>query len=266
MARKTRVAKSPQDVLSELGIDLEDKPCEWIDSLMVQRIGKWLLASYLVHDDHGGDDPINSCDGSGRILDGQDRFHHLGRFSDGEPEMEDQKALLTRLGMEDGEAFENAAYEMWCEAWDRGKVGTAHARALVRRYNDGGYDEHDGTDVRGIDACWIPDDSLLEHLNTFPEGEKRNEQAKQCFESALNEFNTWAEGDVYGCVHEEFELIGDDWEQADNDACWGHVGQDWALSALKDDHACRVKWRRKQARKQARNQRQINFHEASKNA
>lgn len=52
----------------------------------------------------------------------------------------------------------------------------------------------------------------------------------------LEEYAEWCNGNVYGCVIEEFELQGDDWVQTSEDACWGFIGSDWAQRALREEY------------------------------
>jgi hypothetical protein len=50
----------------------------------------------------------------------------------------------------------------------------------------------------------------------------------ECARQALEEYNAWLSGECYGVVVEWFK----DGEQVDHDACWGHVGTDYAETEL----------------------------------
>lgn len=63
-------------------------------------------------------------------------------------------------------------------------------------------------------------------------------------EAVCDEYAKWCSGEVFGCVVETFELQnpeevveGDDpeWEQVNEDACWGFIGCDYAMESLKSD-------------------------------
>lgn len=61
--------------------------------------------------------------------------------------------------------------------------------------------------------------------------------AKYC-DLAMEEYSNWVNGYIYGVVTEEFTRKNKhaDWEkQGNEDACWGHIGHEWATQALADE-------------------------------
>lgn len=63
-------------------------------------------------------------------------------------------------------------------------------------------------------------------------------------EAVCDEYAKWCRGEAFGCVVETFELQnpeevveGDDpeWEQVNEDACWGFIGYDYAMENLKSE-------------------------------
>lgn len=46
------------------------------------------------------------------------------------------------------------------------------------------------------------------------------------------EYESWCNGEVYGCVVQTFE----NGVEVENDACWGFIGHDYAKEALKDEY------------------------------
>jgi hypothetical protein len=67
----------------------------------------------------------------------------------------------------------------------------------------------------------------------------RRQAARELAQQALDEYNAWLGGDVYGCVIETFTNISSadepEWVQSYQDACWGYVGSDWAMQALREE-------------------------------
>jgi hypothetical protein len=62
------------------------------------------------------------------------------------------------------------------------------------------------------------------------------EVAVECAEQALESYNSWLAGNVYGVVVCDYVRAGteDDFDLVNSDECWGHVGTDWAKEALRD--------------------------------
>jgi hypothetical protein len=222
-----------------------------------RRDGKILLLGYLVHDDDCSN-PLQDTDGMGKIecKELQSNFmHHLGRDADGEPDTSEAAAILARLKGEDLDGFvcnTETLIDMWEEMRVQGKIGTLYSVALVY-YEHEGYREWQDGRARGrrhsymkIDAAWIPDKYLMEHLETFAP-ERRAEEAYKCFEISLDEYNKWATGDCWGVVVDIFERGPDGfYKLKENDACWGYVGDDYAKQELRE---ALVGWRKHLHRK-----------------
>lgn len=219
------------------------------DSSSYNKIYYWMprdrsviFVAYTVNDPYCYD-PIKDSDGQGRILTKRDDssfLQYVGRDSNGDAEIEPFLDVIARLkGYDRTGVFsteEQAAKEMWEEAALQGKIGTPFAVPLEeRRGYHGGYREIPWDDDREIDAVWIPDDCLLDHIKEFPK-HKQREEAHKCFKSALDEFNKWAEGDCWGVCVDEFRRIApNEYERTANDACWGYVGSEWAEEAALDE-------------------------------
>ncbi len=244
---------SPLERVRAFDLELNHTPKEYCAMhFWMQCGGKRVVVGYLAHDEHCHN-PLDGCDGSGKIVTQHDdkQFRaHIDHSPDSEPVLDQFIEILARLkGIKVDEFHEdediNAARLMFDEALNQGKVGTAYAVALVEQHQSGYREWNKGT----IDAVWIPDKSLLEHIDSFPI-EKRREEARKCFENALEEYNSWAEGDCYGVVIDVFvkrecgEYHHDDEE---SNSCWGYVGHIWAKSTLKDEFECNVKHYRKKA-------------------
>lgn len=204
-----------------------------------RRDHKLVLLGYLVHDDDASN-PLDNCDAMGKIIcKEQDRnfLSHVGVNCDGDPILEEQAAILARLKGEELDGFvceTDVLVKMWEEARKQGKVGTPYAVALSY-FDHEGYVESESRGHRWKpDAVWIPDDELLKHINTFAP-EKRAAEARATFEIAIEEYNKWAMGDCWGVVVDVFERQdGGSYKLKENDACWGYVGDDYALQELKE--------------------------------
>jgi hypothetical protein len=52
--------------------------------------------------------------------------------------------------------------------------------------------------------------------------------------ASLETYTAWCNGWVYGVVHCTYEADG---TFIDEESCWGFIGDEWAISQLKDEHA-----------------------------
>lgn len=248
-----RKRNSPEAAVDHFDLELtfDHRRDKWCDVLKFwrSRSGKHIVVGYLCVDE-SCDNPLMMCDGNGRILTKHlDRsfLQHVGRDTDGEPLLEECAAIMARLkgveldGVEcDGEALR----AMWDEMSRQGKVGTPYARALSF-LNHRGYVESSEGHRWAIDGVWIPDDTLLEHINSFPE-EHRREEAERCFRQALEEHNLWVTGECYGVVVDVFarEARGEPYERMEGtcEAVWGFVGREHAEDSLDDEFDAMKEW------------------------
>lgn len=118
--------------------------------------------------------------------------------------------------------------------------------------------------IRGDDGMYTPEYELLKHSIRRWQGTlgaciefartqqpiSRNDiraAAVKYAHGVVTEYAKWCEGDVWGCVTETFTLANpreegdtsdepDEWEQTDEDSCWGFIGWDYALETLKTEY------------------------------
>ena len=235
--------------VSELDLPNSYRKAEWCGEykLYVSRSKKHVVLGYLVYDSNC-ENPLVNCEGMGKILpinswkagrSSAANYSHLGRDSQGDPELEIYLPIVRRLaGVTEGEESDrhrDMALALWNEADKRGEAGTPYARALTSRHHGGYYETSKST---LIEAVWIPDEELLAHLESFKPGEERKEKANDCFESALEEFNRWAEGDCYGYIVEHFiheeGVNWKNWKMIDEESVWGFIGSEYAQEELQD--------------------------------
>ena len=233
--------QTPEQAVKHFELDLTFRHLDnWCGDYLFwrSRDTKVIVVGYLCHDNDCSD-PLVNCDGMGRIKDSVDFLHHVGRNDVGDPILDDQLKLIHRLrGIDETIVVDEAAIEvaqaMWDEAWAQGKVGTPYAVPLDERHGGGYMEWNRGT----IDAVWVSDDALMEHINSFSEGERRIE-ARKCFESSLDEYNKWATGECFGVVIDVFRRIEKDdlydrWGKK-HEACWGFIGHDHAIESLEEE-------------------------------
>lgn len=61
--------------------------------------------------------------------------------------------------------------------------------------------------------------------------------AERYSKAVAEEYANWCSGYVYGCVVQTFDLVDDEWVKRDDyDSCWGHIGDEYAEEALKDEY------------------------------
>lgn len=66
----------------------------------------------------------------------------------------------------------------------------------------------------------------------------RREVAVECAEQGLKTWNQWISGDVWGVCVETFD---EDGEKLTDDACWGHIGEEWAKQAMEENMSYHTK-------------------------
>lgn len=87
------------------------------------------------------------------------------------------------------------------------------------------------------ESVWVPDKCLREELEEIKDPQERYDQAVKYAKQAVEAYNAWSCGDVYGIVVQTHDKEG---VMLDVDAVWGHIGIDWAEEALAEDVAWRV--------------------------
>lgn len=87
----------------------------------------------------------------------------------------------------------------------------------------------DGVRFAGI---WIPDDCCREEIKLAGRSKaKKRARAVELAEQCCREYTSWANGDCWGICVDVFDKTG---QKIAEDACWGHIGSDWAEQALAD--------------------------------
>lgn len=79
-------------------------------------------------------------------------------------------------------------------------------------------------------AIWVADKGAIENLQG---SENLRSAIEEYAAGVCKEYESWCNGDVYGCVVQTFELKDGEWEELNEDICWGFVGMEHALESLK---------------------------------
>jgi len=95
--------------------------------------------------------------------------------------------------------------------------------AVVTHNGEMVFDTPKWSDAQSYIDANFPAPSLLELQNA----------ADKYAQSCLDEYVKWCNGDCYGIVVETFTKEGDEWVQADEDACWGFIGMEYAEEECK---------------------------------
>lgn len=94
------------------------------------------------------------------------------------------------------------------------------------------------TGPNGIDQRFEDHKAAFEFAHTLGEGDIAW-QARCYAKGIVEEYAEWCSGNVYGCIVETFENVGTEdepeWEQAEEEACWGFIGSEHAEQALIDE-------------------------------
>lgn len=86
----------------------------------------------------------------------------------------------------------------------------------------------DGVDFAGV---WEADEYSKKEWKRL----NKEDRLKAAYERASQQCETytyWCNGDIYGVCVDEFDKEG---ELVKDDACWGHIGSEWAEHALKEE-------------------------------
>jgi hypothetical protein len=80
-----------------------------------------------------------------------------------------------------------------------------------------------------------------------PKPEDLSSAATDYAKSVLSELADWCDGNIYGVCVEVFDQVGPGdndeigWVRVSDDAVWGHIGEEWAKQALKEEFDSTVK-------------------------
>ena len=142
-------------------------------------------------------------------------------------------------------AWDDRALELWREGRKNGTIGNKYAVSLDV-YEHSGIAYHvsgEGMqcmwDTARGGAVWVPDECLIEDIESYPEGEARNERVVELARQACEEYTSWCNGDCYGVIVEKFVQNGVDdldepvWEQVEEiENCWGFIGYQYAMKEM----------------------------------
>lgn len=183
---------------------------------VIQTSGDTAIVGYLSDDDSG------SCGGWYFDENDSGKFYGFDNRAKGyDPKSRDEVAELAKANP--GRAFWIHKYEHGLSRYYR--AGKAITEAVELRDTEPGQSglhipDQQWDVSRGAALFIVPDDA------TEPE---------QYCDAVMEEFSNWCNGAIYGVVVERYTRAGDEWESDGNpDACWGHIGYEWAQQALKD--------------------------------
>lgn len=238
----------------DLTLSLDIRPCDWGPSPIVRELTNGIIVvGYLAHDDSPSN-PLKDCDGMGDIVafnqrdfgfDGTDR-PDVQELAD-ELLEEDAVEIAGGEDLDDYEAAEKAVMPAWFDRYN-----TVDYVAL-------NYNEHDNSEPYSIAAetaeglleliqggyrshpeyQWEPDKYLLkDYLEPIKDPQKRRAKALEFCQQALESYNKYCTGDVWGVVVVWFDKDGD---EIDSDSCWGFLGLDYAEECLEEEMESTIK-------------------------
>lgn len=206
--------------------------------------GEQVVIGYLCLDPPDENNCVFDGDSMGRIVlknGDENMWAYLGREDHATPDIEPYIDVVMRLCGIEGELDDqddstrdrvaSAATALWHEADGRGLVGTKYAVGLCRT-NNSVYREDN---PRHINEVWVPDKYWLEMIEDHPEAE-REAVWNRDVSGILEEYDAWARGDVWGVCTETYTRLTDgSFEQVEEEACWGYVGQKYAETELESN-------------------------------
>jgi hypothetical protein len=218
---------------SEVEVELEDGTqvsvtdygdVETDELLADRRVDGKIVVSYLARDDsQRQDDPLAEDEAVEFILfnNGGERDHwideHLHACTEcGYTPDYDHEECGGYQAPTEWPALFASKRAHWVERYEHGLVRYAlsHESSQVDRQ----WDVASGVAVLVLDADWVDDP------------DRRTEIAR----SLLDTYTSWCNGDVWGVCH--FVIDPDTGETVEDDACWGYIGDEYALEELNSGH------------------------------
>lgn len=193
--------------------EVEHTPSDYIDPIVKDCKDGRVVVGYLV-DDEDYSNPLEDCEGMGKIYDRRNLSTN------------EQCEVNVILGLDQyGEPDEDAQpnkYAVILDVYSHSvEIWSLHGAGMNCRW-----DTSHGAGV------WVPDPSCLEHIETMDDPMA---EAIKCAKQAVDTYNSWLSGEVYGVCVEVFEETRDGWKRVDSNSCWGHVGCDNAVSSLEEE-------------------------------
>ena len=225
-------------------LDLYHPPIHWFDPIVTPLPGKHRLIGYLAHDDDPRN-PLENCDGMGTISEDNDEIREallLDQY--GEPDLEpfmDEATKKLRykvrrmdlICLEDEvdrriEALVDSVEQTEAIAMTLWKNAERDPTIVMLRGRDGSNWQEEN-DLEKVNGIWYADRCLCEHLEKFPQ-EQRRQETLRCCEQALGQYQLYTDGDCYGIVTEVFDRHGNSIHE--EESAWGFLGQSYAEEEL----------------------------------
>lgn len=201
------------------GISLEVSDLPYSDeSVLAERVGDThIVVAYLVQDDNID---FDMGDGMGKLL----SFH---RHAPKDERLAGLWALgRNQYGDIDSENLTPDPYAVVVDCYDHGGQTWSVS---------GGGAQCQWDTARGA-GVWVPDNCLREQMDSMNlEGVAIRDQAVTYCKQFLSEYNEKLAGNVFGCAVEVFLLSSGEWAATEDDACYGYVGQAYAMETLKTE-------------------------------
>lgn len=212
------------------------------------------MIGYIVQDEDC-QNPMDDCDGMGRLLnktrDGRDEkeiFSEAGLDSYGNLEEEEENrgtpnpyAVLLDYREHGPGSGQWSIDDPLCSRLADIETAVEKADGLWIPKNDCDVSE---IESRIAAQCFKPSLTFeqLKELHDPPTSELIKKLTPEVLieyvESCLEPLNSWLENDCWGVCFDEFDEKD---ERVEEDACWGFIGHDYALSEVKDGLDCREK-------------------------
>ncbi len=133
------------------------------------------------------------------------------------------------------ERLEQAIDKFYAKHW-REIVGPEVVIVNYRHYQDTAISvgTWDGDTDELPDGVWVADKNVLANLPPTDDP-TFNEKILAYAKSVLDEYESWCNGDCYGCVVQLYKRVDNVWvAEDDHDSCWGFIG-DYADQALREE-------------------------------
>lgn len=200
LRHQTRHFVTHNELELDLSFDPDNEP-------VIKETEDRIIVGYLCQDEDA-ENPCKHCDGMGQIRSLSNRHIDSIGIDEAEELIESNPFVVPLSYFEHGQSL-----------WD------VHGGERIGCCPDMRWD---GVRFAGV---WVPDECCMDEINLKKTDEEKASRAREMAEQCCKTYTSWCNGDCWGvCV----DVFDKEWNKVEDDACWGHIGSEWAEQALKE--------------------------------
>lgn len=234
MGIKTRRTTTYTVSQDDREFEVRFQPVEFTDPVIRILPDGLAVVGYLSQDE-SSNNPLDECDSMGKIYDGRNRSGNSQKYWEA-------RGLDSKSREETGK---KNPFGILLDVYE-------HSGEVWRVMGSGRYFPDEQWDVSHGAGIWVPDEACLEHIKQtakanvgkLPGYDKKILRAEElriaaeCAQQAVDEYNKWLAGEVYGICLETFDK---DDKGLSDEASWGYFGTDYAKEEVESGVAAEIK-------------------------